>query len=101
MGNNATFAKIPTAVAAPLFGTMRTKATYTGLLRKYQIDLSLRCPDIIFEFDAEKCDFNLLEIKRTQDERYIVDSAYKIIVYLKNVEKCFILGKMPHAILVV
>ena len=68
--------------------TFAQNSLYTGLLRKYQIDVSLRRPDIIFEFDVEKCDFKLLEIKRTQDKRYIVD-------------KCFILAKMPHAILVV
>ena len=81
--------------------TFAQNSLYTGLLRKYQIDVSLRRPDIIFEFDAEKCDFKLLEIKRTQDKRYIVDSVYKTLGYLKDFEKCFILGKMPHAILVV
>lgn len=40
--------------------TFAQNSLYTGLLRKYQIDVSLRRPDIIFEFDAEKCDFKLL-----------------------------------------
>jgi len=74
---------------------------YTNLLRKYKIDVSLRRPDILLEFNAETCDFKLLEVKRTQNRRYIVDSVYKVLGYLKDFEKCFTSGKMPHAILVV
>jgi hypothetical protein len=63
--------------------------------------VSLRRPDILLEFNAETCDFKLLEVKRTQNKRYIVDSVYKVLGYLKDFEKCFTSGKMPHAILVV
>jgi len=81
--------------------TFAQNSLYTDLLRKYQIDGSLRRPDIILEFDAERCNFKLLEIKRTQDKRYIVESIYKVFGYLKDFEKCFTSEAMPHAILVV
>lgn len=45
--------------------TLAQNSLYTNLLRKYQIDVSLRRPDILLEFDAERCNFKLLEIKRT------------------------------------
>ena len=74
---------------------------YTDLLRKYGLDVSLRRPDILLEFDADRHDFKLLEIKRTQNKRYIVESVYKVFGYLKDFEHCFALGGMPHAMLVV
>ncbi len=81
--------------------TLAQNSLYTDLLRKYQIDVSLRRPDILLEFDAQRCNFKLLEIKRTQDKRYIVESVYKVLGYLKDFEKCFVSGGMPHAMLVV
>lgn len=74
---------------------------YTELLRKYQIDMSLRRPDIILEFQAESFDFKLLEVKRTKNRHYIVESVYKVLGYLKDFERCFVSAKLPHAILVV
>lgn len=74
---------------------------YTDLLRKYHLDVSLRRPDIILEFNSDKCEFKLLEIKRTQDKRYIVESFYKVLGYLKDFENCFIVSKMPQAMIVV
>jgi hypothetical protein len=81
--------------------TFAQNSLYTELLRKYGLDVSLRRPDILLEFDANKCDFKLLEIKRTQDKRYIVESVYKVFGYLKDFENCFTLGVVPHAMLVV
>lgn len=63
--------------------------------------MSLRRPDILLEFDSDRCDFKLLEIKRTEDRRYIVESVYKVFGYLKDFENCFTLEEMPHAMLVV
>jgi hypothetical protein len=74
---------------------------YTNLLRKHKIDVNLRRPDILLEFNTETCDFKLLEVKRTQNKRYIVDSFYKVLGYLKDFENSFTSRKMPHAILVV
>jgi hypothetical protein len=74
---------------------------YTNLLRNHKIDVNLRRPDILLEFNTETCDFKLLEVKRTQDKRYIVDSIYKVLGYLKDFENSFTSRKMPHAMLVV
>jgi hypothetical protein len=74
---------------------------YTELLRKYQMDVSLRRPDIILEFQSEKFDFKILEVKRTRNRQYITESVYKVLGYLKDFERCFLSAKLPHAILVI
>ncbi|MBI5653886.1 MAG: hypothetical protein HZC40_26075 [Chloroflexi bacterium] len=73
---------------------------YTELLRKYGIDVSLRRPDILLEFEREKPNFVLVEVKRSRDKNYIVDSIYKIFGYLKDFDKSFVGSSHPHAILV-
>ena len=74
---------------------------YTDLLGKYGIDVSLRRPDMFFEFQGNGRNFKLLEVKRTQDKKYIVDSVYKVLGYLKDFAKCFEGSPLPHGILVV
>ncbi len=81
--------------------TFAQNSLYTDLLRKYGLDVSLRRPDILIEFDSDRSNFKLLEIKRTEDRRYIVESVYKVFGYLKDFENCFTLDEMPHAMLVV
>ena len=74
---------------------------YVDIMRKYKIDVSLRRPDILLELNYDnQCLFKLLEIKRTQNKQYIVDSFYKVLGYLKDFENCFT-SEMPHAMLVV
>ncbi|HEY9652602.1 MAG TPA: hypothetical protein V6C95_18240, partial [Coleofasciculaceae cyanobacterium] len=73
---------------------------YTELLRKYQLDVRLRRPDIILEFQSETCNFKLLEVKRSRNRQYITESVYKVLGYLKDFERCFVSTKLPHAILV-
>lgn len=70
-------------------------------MKQYGLDVSLRRPDILLEFKNNRSDFKLLEVKRTQDKRYILDSFYKVLGYLKDFEKCFILENMPNGMLVV
>jgi hypothetical protein len=74
---------------------------YTDLMRKYSIDVNLRRPDMLLEFDNDKRDFKLLEVKRTRDRHYTVESVYKVLGYLKDFEKCFESGRLPHAVLVI
>ncbi|AFZ18030.1 hypothetical protein [Allocoleopsis franciscana] len=74
---------------------------YTELLRKYQIEVSVRRPDIILEFQSENFDFKILEVKRTRNRQYITESVYKVLGYLKDFERCFLSAKLPHAILVI
>jgi hypothetical protein len=81
--------------------TFAQNSLYTDLLQKYGLDVSLRRPDILLEFDSDRGDFKLLEIKRTEDRRYIVESVYKVFGYLKDFENCFNEGEMPQAMLVV
>lgn len=73
---------------------------YTELLRKYGFDVSLRRPDILLEFEREKPNFVLIEVKRSRDKNYIVDSVYKIFGYLKDFARCFEGSPHPHGILV-
>jgi len=76
-------------------------SVYKDLMEKYSINASLRRPDMVLEFDFYNHDFKLIEIKRTQDKRYIVDSVYKVLGYLKDFEDCFKSGRLPYAILVI
>lgn len=74
---------------------------YVDIMRKYKIDVNLRRPDMILEFNYDnKFLFKLLEIKRTQNKQYIVDSFYKVLGYLKDFENSF-KSETPHAMLVV
>lgn len=72
---------------------------YTNLMRTYSVDAKLRRPDMLFEFGEH--DFKLLEVKRTQNKHYIVESVYKVLGYLKDFEKCFEPGQIPQAVLVI
>ena len=74
---------------------------YTNMLQRYLIDASLRRPDMLFEFENDGHEFTLLEIKRTRDKHYILESIYKVLGYLKDFEKCFDSSRLPHAMLVV
>lgn len=74
---------------------------YRDLLSKYQISTSLRRPDLCLEFEGKASHFTLIEVKRTQNQQYIVDSVYKVFGYLKDFEKCFERKPLPHGLLVV
>lgn len=74
---------------------------YTNMMQRYSIDASLRRPDMLFEFETDKRNFSLLEVKRTSDRNYIAESIYKVLGYLKDFESCFIQEQLPHAMLVV
>ena len=65
------------------------------------IDVNLRRPDMLLEFDNDKRDFKLVEVKRTRDRHYTVESVYKVLGYLKDFAKCFEAGRLPHAVLVI
>lgn len=84
---------LPTALAQ--------NSLYTNLLNKYGLNVSLRRPDILLEFNHDKSEFKLLEIKRTQDKGYIQDSFYKVLGYLKDFENCFASQNLPYGILIV
>lgn len=60
--------------------------------------MSLRRPDVIIETDSK---YLLVEVKRTNNMNYIVDSIYKVFGYLSDFEKQFEPFQKPKAILVV
>lgn len=76
------------------------KSLYADLLRKHGIDPSLRRPDMVLEFHAGPRQYMLLEVKRTKNKSYIVDSLYKVFGYLKDFGHFFDAQPLPHALLV-
>lgn len=76
-------------------------SAYTALFRNYDLDVRLRRPDLLIEFDSGVPAYTLVEIKRTQNKEYIVDSVYKVFGYLKDFEQAFVNVHMPQALLVI
>lgn len=81
--------------------TIAENSLYIDLMNKYGLDASLRRPDIFLEFYNNTYDVKLLEVKRTNDKQYILDSFYKVLGYLKDFEKCFNSKITPSGMLVV
>lgn len=79
--------------------TFQTHSLYKALMSKYDLDTKLRRPDLLIEFDGNR--YQLLEVKRTVNQRYIADSFYKVLGYLKDFEALFQSEGVPKAILVV
>jgi len=79
----------------------REKSHYIQIFEKYpSLNVSARRPDIILEWPREN-KFVLIEVKRTIDKNYIVDSAYKVLGYLKDFEEYFPGTQRPQGLLVV
>ncbi|GAB4310821.1 MAG: hypothetical protein Kow0019_08950 [Methanobacteriaceae archaeon] len=68
----------------------------------YDLYVGLRRPDIILEIETtEKNLYIIIEVKRTQERGYIVDSVYKVLGYLSDFEDCLNLDENPQGLLVV
>ena len=93
-----TTAKVYYQMLPPVFAR---NSLYTQTLRKYRMDVSLRRPDLLLEFTTDAPRYTLLEVKRTSDRQYIVDSFYKVLGYVKDFESCFAASPLPHGLLVV
>lgn len=78
-----------------------TNSLYIDLSKQFNIRVRHRQPDIIFEIISSQSRFKIIEIKRTQNKQYIVDSIYKVLGYLKDFEACFEIESFPHSILVI
>lgn len=76
-------------------------SAYTALFRNYDLDVRLRRPDLLIELNTGSPGYTLVEVKRTQDKEYIVDSVYKVFGYLKDFEQIFANVPVPQALLVV
>ncbi len=73
---------------------------YKQIFDDYELDVSSRRPDIILQFEKEP-KFMIIEVKRTTNRDYIVDSVYKVLGYLADFEKFFTLKQKPKGVLVV
>ena len=63
-------------------------SNYKNIFQNYDINVSMRIPDIVLEFNknGEK-HLRIIEVKKTQDKQYIVDSIYKVLGYLQDFNK--------------
>jgi hypothetical protein len=76
------------------------ESEYKEIFSCYDLDVNLRRPDIILQFE-KKNRIVLVEVKRSSDKGYIVDSAYKVLGYLADFKKSFLNNQKPKAALVV
>lgn len=76
------------------------ESKYKQIFDNYELDVSLRRPDIIIEFEKQGR-FLLVEVKRTDDTHYIVDSVYKVLGYLADFSRYFPSKQKPKGVLVV
>lgn len=76
---------------------------YKEIFKLYKgVQVNSRRPDIILEFiKNNNYSYSLIEVKRTQNRDYIVDSVYKVIGYLSDFKKCFPNKKPIDGVLVV
>lgn len=81
-------------------GNCWKESEYKDIFRFYDLNVSSRRPDIILEF-LEENSYQLIEVKRTSNRNYIVDSVYKVIGYLNDFKKCFPDKKANDGVLVV
>lgn len=80
---------------------LSNSSVYKDLFANYDLDVALRRPDIVLI--ARTRDFNgplIVEVKRSENARYIVDSVYKVLGYLSDYSKNFGCA-VPKALLVV
>lgn len=74
---------------------------YKDLFAEYDLDVSVRRPDIVILVEAT--DFTgplLVEVKRSSNRAYIADGAYKVLGYISDFKDAFPDNK-PKAVLVV
>lgn len=76
------------------------KSEYKRIFDDYELDVSSRRPDITLYFQIER-KFLLIEVKRTTDRDYIVNSVYKVLGYLADFRRHFRKDQKPKGVLVV
>lgn len=81
---------------------MGASSAYKAVFEEYDLDASMRRPDVTIQFTSATGEMQriIVEVKRTRDQRYILDSVYKTFGYLSDF-KSKIGPNMPFAILVV
>lgn len=81
---------------------MGKSSAYKSIFSEYDLDASMRRPDVTVRVtwpDGQAQRF-IVEVKRTRDQRYILDSVYKTLGYLSDF-KDTIGPNSPFALLVV
>jgi hypothetical protein len=76
------------------------RSEYKQIFDDYELDVSSRRPDITLYFER-KDTFLIIEVKRTINRDYIVDSVYKVLGYLADFDKHFRKEQKPKGVLVV
>jgi len=76
------------------------ESEYKQIFDDYELDVSSRRPDIILCFEREPR-FEIIEVKRTINRDYVVDSVYKVLGYLADFRRHFGKEQKPKGVLVV
>jgi hypothetical protein len=81
---------------------MGTSSAYKAVFAEYDLDASMRRPDATIQVTSPTGEVQrmIVEVKRTRDQRYILDSVYKTFGYLSDF-KSTIGPNMPLALMVV
>ncbi|MFA0832629.1 MAG: hypothetical protein ACC609_01315 [Methanobacterium formicicum] len=68
----------------------------------YDPNVSLRRPDFMLKFKINnKTFYRIVEVKRSNERGYIVDSVYKVLGYLNDFEECLKPTSNPQGVLVI
>ena len=64
---------------------LKNKSKYAQLMIKYGLSDRTRRPDIVIELEVGNLvEYLIVEVKRSQNPRYLSDGAYKVFGYLKD-----------------
>jgi hypothetical protein len=81
---------------------MGVSSVYKAVFAEYDLDASMRRPDATIQITSSAGEIQriLVEVKRTRDQRYILDSVYKTLGYISDF-KSTIGPNTPLALMVV
>lgn len=75
---------------------------YKSIFKFYDLMVRVRAPDIILKIKLNNHEYyQIIEVKRTQNRNYIVDSVYKVLGYINDFEKSLENTENPKGVLVV
>lgn len=66
---------------------LKANSKYSTIMKDYGVSDRARRPDIIIEIEVKgKLEYLIVEVKRSQNLRYLSDGAYKVFGYMKDYE---------------
>lgn len=75
---------------------------YKSIFKFYDLMVRVRAPDIILKIKINNHEYyQIIEVKRTGNRNYIVDSVYKVLGYIRDFEKSLENTENPKGLLVV